>query len=189
MVRMPAHGGAGRRHGRRRRVCRRAAYGCQRAIGTAVLPPVGGASLSGESSVAQCGAADRTSRPSRQVRPLGLLDPRLHQLHAHHSRTAETGARLAERVGSDRRPLRQVRQRKGQPEHQGGRAPLPDRAPRGQRLGFRHLETVRRAGLAQSGADRPRGIRRLGAQRGDDLRATRRRAEEGGALLPPQWVA
>ena len=126
-------------------------------------PAAAGRPFPTESGLDQRRTADRTPRASRQIRPSRFLDPRLHQLYAHHPRVAEIGEGVAQRIGGDRRPLGQVRERTRFAKHQSGRTPLSDQASRGQRREVRHLEQFRRAGMADVGADRSRGIRGLGA--------------------------
>ena len=57
---------------------------------------------------------------ARQVRAAGLLDLLLHQLHARPAGAEEARRGLSERVGGDRRPLGQVREREGHGEHPRG---------------------------------------------------------------------
>ena len=59
----------------------------------------------------------RQAGPEGQVRPAGLLDLLLHQLHAHPARAEEAGAGVPRHAGRHRRALGQVRDRTGEQEH------------------------------------------------------------------------
>ena len=141
--------------------------------------------------VAQHGRADGTGRPSRQVRAVRLLDLLLHQLHAHPARAEEARTGVSRRSWwSSASTRRSSTTEAGREEHRRGDPPLPDRAPGGQR------RRTTRSGTASACSawptrdlDRPRRLRRLGHERRDHLRAGRRGAQAGAALLPQAEAA